>query len=156
MREGSFFDILTLVLGVDLVGGCLLGRGLFFKEILYEIIVPSSDLHSKLPTKIVPSLPGGAWSEQVHLINSLTHLYVSSASTAFQMKTMVLEAEQTSLLCRKFFTPQEQKVQMSLLMLLMPRENLFAAMGLFCAWLLIIKTPTPVFLEPGMGFQVFS
>ena len=29
MREGSFFDILTLVLGVDLVGGCLLGRGLF-------------------------------------------------------------------------------------------------------------------------------
>ena len=41
-------------------------------------------------------------------------------------------------------------------MLLMPRENLFAAMGLFCAWLLIIKTPTPVFLEPGMGFQVFS
>ena len=107
MREGRFFDILTLVLGVDLVGGRLLGRGLFFKEILYEIIVPSSDLHSKLPTKIVPSLPGDAWSEQVHSINSLTHLCVSSYSTAFQMKTMVLEAEQTSLLCGKFFTPQE-------------------------------------------------
>lgn len=123
----------------------------------------SSDLHSKLPTKIVPSLPGGAWplyetgkSEQVHSINSLTHLCVPSASTAFQMRTMVLEAEQTSLLCRKFFTPQEQKVWMSHLMLLMPRESLFAAMGLFCTWLLIIKTPTPVFLEPGIGFQVFS
>ena len=114
IREGRFFDILTLVLGVDLVGGRLVERGRFFEEILYEIIVPSSDLHSKLLAKIVPSLPGGAWSlyqtgksEQVHSINSLTHLCVPSASTAFQMKTMVLEAEQTSLLCRKFFTPQE-------------------------------------------------
>ena len=40
-------------------------------------------------------------------------------------------------------------------MLLMPRENLFVAMGLFCTWLSIIKTPTPVFLEPGMGFLLF-
>ena len=112
--QGRLFDILTLVLRVHLVGGRLLGRGHFFKEILYEIILPSRDLHSKLPTKIVPSLPGGAWSlyetgksEQVHSINSLTHLCIPSASTAFQMKTMVLEAEQTSLLCGKFFTPQE-------------------------------------------------
>ena len=34
IREGRFFDILTLVLGVDLVGGRLVERGRFFEEIL--------------------------------------------------------------------------------------------------------------------------